>query len=136
MGLAGLAVAATVAVPAIDWPWADDVDCSPEPLTASPVDVVVGRTFTLSSGGFACQDTYGEGKQYDLELAYQGRAEADDLGKVDVAADGSFSTAVTVPADAPPGEAGLLVRGSPLDDCPADASCAGYGVVIQLLPTP
>ena len=69
-------------------------------------------------------------------MLFLGRADAVDLGDVDVARDGSFSTTVTVPRDASPGEAAIVASGSPYDDCPDDASCAGYSVDVLLVPGP
>jgi hypothetical protein len=39
-----------------------------------------------------------------------------------------------VPRDAAPGESYVDVTGSPYDDCPDDASCAGYSVMVVFLP--
>jgi hypothetical protein len=63
-----------------------------------------------------------------------GRRDAVGPGDVHVDLHGSFSATLTVPRDASPGEASLSVTGSPYDDCPDDASCAGYGMTVVLLP--
>ena len=114
----------------------DGKPCLPSPMTASPSRIVVGRTVTVSSPPFACPASYPAGKQYSLLLALVGRAAPKSLGRVPVERDGSFRASLVIPRDAPPGEALIVVSGSAFDDCrdTAGGSCAGYTVVLTLLP--
>ncbi len=106
--------------------------CLPARLTVEPVRVEVGGQVTLAAPAAGCDLGYDDGASYEVTLA--GRGVSVDLGDVDVAEDGSFRAVLTVPADVPPGPAGLSVRGSPHDDCDDTGSCAGYGVDLTLLP--
>jgi hypothetical protein len=71
-----------------------------------------------------------------VQLALLGRAAPVSLGRVPVGTDGSFRASFAIPADASPGEAVIEVSGSALDDCrdTAGGSCAGYSVMLTLLP--
>jgi hypothetical protein len=116
----------------------DGNQCLPSPMTASPSQIVVGGTVTVSSPSFACRASYPAGKQYRLLLAEVGRAAPWSLGRVPVGRDGSFRASLVIPTDAPPGEASIEVSGSAFDDCgdTAGGSCAGYAVALTLLPAP
>jgi len=113
-------------------------DCLPELPPVQPAEVVAGTQLTIASTGFSCDARYDdEEKRYPLELGSVGRAEPVDLGDVDVDPDGSFTTTVTVPVDASPGESHVSVSGSPYDEpCDDTGSCAGYTVSLTVLPAP
>ena len=110
-------------------------DCLPEPLTVQPAEVAIGAELVVSAERFACDAHYDEGEQYSLEMAFVSRADPIDLADVDVERDGSFTSTVTVPPAASPGESYVTVHGSPYDEpCDDGASCAGYSVRFVVLP--
>lgn len=98
----------------------------------NPTEVEVGQDVTLTSVGFACDGRYDSGANYEVVLGSVGRSETIELGEVDVAEDGSFSASLNIPDSAPVGPAFLRAYGSPHDDCPDNASCAGYVVDLTL----
>jgi hypothetical protein len=91
----------------------------------------------LSSGPFGCPASYPRGKTYTLTLGQVGRAAPLPLESVGVKRDGAFATPVRIPAEASPGEAVIIVKGSPFDQCldtTSSGSCAGYAVSLTVLP--
>jgi hypothetical protein len=131
--------------------------CLPEPLQVDPAEVVAGSSVTLSSAPFKCHGSYQPGATYQLTLGLIGRSAPIDLGSYPVNTDGSFRALVKILATASPGDAGIIVHGSPFDQCelvgqsmsaPALAdvggarrandrvtlSCAGYTVPVTILP--
>jgi hypothetical protein len=111
--------------------------CLPEPLHVTPPQVAAGSSVTIASAPFKCGGTYPAGKKYQLTLGLVGRQPAVDLGSYPVNTDGSFAATVPIPADASPGEAGIIVHGSPFDQCgdSGQGSCAGYVVSLTIIPT-
>jgi hypothetical protein len=110
--------------------------CLPEPLHVNPPEVAAGSSVSISSAGFKCGASYPAGKRYELTLGLVGRQPPINLGSYPVNTDGSFGAQVAIPADASPGEAYVIVRGSPFDQC-ADSgqgSCAGYDVQLTIIP--
>ncbi len=109
--------------------------CLPEPLQIHPDKVVVASAVTVSSAPFNCQGTYPAGKVYQLTLSFVGRSAPIDLGSFPVNADGSFRAIVPIPANASPGEAYIIVHGSPFDYChdSIGQSCAGYTARLTIL---
>ena len=91
---------------------------------------------SVSSAGFKCGGSYPSGKTYRLELGLIGRQPPMELGSYPVNKDGSFEAVVSIPANASPGDAGILVFGSPYDQCndTGHGSCAGYGVSLTIIP--
>ena len=105
------------------------------PPSAAPAEVADGGVLTISSPAFDCDARYPVGTTYDLSLSVAGRREPVPLGSSAVDEDGSFDAEVAVPAIDFPGEAYVsvtaAVRGAGDD---GERSCAGYGVLITLLP--
>ena len=103
-------------------------ECLPSRLVVSPTSVRVGGAVVVSSGPFGCHASYPPGKTYVITLALVGRAAPKTLRTVPVNQNGSFRTVLTIPSDAPPGEAYLTVTGSAFDKCDdtPNASCVGY----------
>jgi hypothetical protein len=109
--------------------------CLPSPLVVEPDRAAAGVTVTVSSGPFECDAEYPPGTRYTLGITSVGSGPIEgpiELGTAEVATDGSFTTEVTVPADLPPGEADVWVRGSLHDDCSDEESCAGYSTLITI----
>jgi hypothetical protein len=90
----------------------------------------------VSSAAFKCGGSYPSGKKYQLTLGLVGRSAPIDLGGYPVNTDGSFEASVPIPVNASPGEAYIVIRGSPFDECndTNHGSCAGYGVGLTILP--
>lgn len=102
---------------------------------AEPAGVDAGSDVTVSSVGQ--DDCAAEPRDYRIVLGTVGRHEPADLGVVEVAADGTFSTSVAIPAYISAEQAYLSFRGSAFDDCDDQASCVSYGVVIEVtVPAP
>lgn len=110
--------------------------CLPEPLHVVPQQIDAGSTVSLSSAPFTCGAVYPVGKTYQVTLGLVGRASSVNLGNYPVTTDGSFQASVTIPSSASPGEAYLIVHGSPFDQCAASPglSCASYEARIEILP--
>jgi hypothetical protein len=131
--------------------------CLPEPLQVNPAEIVAGSSVTVSSAPFKCHGSYHPGATYQLTLGLIGRSAPIDLGSYPVNTDGSFRALVKIPATASPGDAGIIVHGSPFDQCDAigqstsapalagvggarrandrvTLSCAGYTVPLTILP--
>ncbi len=83
-------------------------------VSATPFDVPQNSPTTVSGSGFAV------GEKVTLTLPAAGDAAAVVVPDVTVAADGSFSAALTVPANYPQGNATINVAG-PVSDTPANA---------------
>ena len=111
------------------------IRCLPSPLHLSRAHVRAGTTLTVSSAAFACAARYPSGKTYALILGQGGRAAPLRLAVVAVHRNGAFKAKVRVPLTASPGEAYIMVRGSPFDDCrdAPSGSCAGYAVRLNIL---
>jgi hypothetical protein len=109
--------------------------CLPSPLHVSRARVRAGTTLTVSSDASACAARYPSRKTYTLSLGQVGRAAPLRLAVVAVRRNGAFKAKVRVPSTASPGEAYIVVRGSPFDDCKdtPPQSCAGYGARLTVL---
>jgi hypothetical protein len=90
----------------------------------------------VSSAPFKCHGSYQPGKTYQLTLGLIGRSAPIDLGSYPVNADGSFRALVEIPASASPGDAAIIIHGSPFDQCDdsGQGSCAGYVAGLTILP--
>ncbi len=111
--------------------------CLPAPLQISPTTVTPGSQATISSGAFQCQASYPAGKTYDLIFGRQDQVGPTDLGNYPVSHDGSFLATVTIPKTALPGQAYIVVQGSPFDQCnDGEGSCASYVVGVIIVPAP
>ena len=110
--------------------------CLPEPLHVNPPEVAAGSSVSISSARFKCSASYPAGKRYELTLGLVGRQPPMNLGSYPVNTDGSFDAQVAIPPDASPGEAYVIVHGSPFDHCDqsGQGSCAGYGVRLTIIP--
>lgn len=106
--------------------------CLPAQPTATPATVPAGGEVTLASRGFGGCDTYAEPIDQLVILGTAGRMPPTPLATITAATDGSFSTTVTIPPDAPPGEGYLDVMGSRWDECDDSGSCVGYGTTILI----
>ena len=104
--------------------------CLPAMPIAQPTVVNAGTDVAVSSAGL--DDCTTEPTEYRIVLGTIGRHDPVDLGVVDVAADGTFETSVAIPEFISPGQAYLSIRGSAFDDCDVQASCASYGVIIEV----
>lgn len=110
--------------------------CLPEPRHVNPPQVAAGWSLAVASAPFKCGGAYPTGKKYHLTLGLVGRQLPMDLGSYPVNRDGSFAATVPIPANASPGEAAIVVHGSPFDQCDASGqgSCAGYGASFTIIP--
>lgn len=113
--------------------------CLPAALTATPRAVSAGGNVVLTSTGFtspACR--YRRGKHYRLTLGTVGRQPPRDLGVVSVSRRGKLRADVSIPMDASPGEAYIIVHGSGFDRCDdTRSSCAGYVTPLaKIAPSP
>ncbi|WP_404285953.1 hypothetical protein [Glutamicibacter arilaitensis] len=112
----------------------DDL-CLPAPLAVSSPGVEAGSTLTVSAPPATCDLGYAAGKTYILDLIPENQNPGmQDLKAqyVRVNADGSFSADIMVPVALPPGDATVLVAGSPLDDCGTSGSCAAYSIAFKI----
>jgi len=128
-------MAVTIGLPACASPVPGSSPCLPEPLHVDPSRVVAGTAVTVTSDGFKCHGSYSAGKKYHLTLGFVGRASLMDLGSYPVNADGSFHSSITIPANASPGEARIIVSGSSFDQCTGSGNppCLGYVVRLEIL---
>lgn len=107
--------------------------CAPAPLTATPASVSTGANLSISSPAAPCDLALADDATYEVRLISENdESQRTDVVVVPVASDGSFTAAVEVPAGFPIGNAQVLVTGSPLDSCDADASCAAYLTRVQV----
>lgn len=129
-------MAVTIGLPACSAPVPGTSPCLPEPLHVDPSRVVAGSAVSVTSDGFKCHGSYPAGKQYHLTLGFFGNASLMDLGSYPVNTDGSFHSSVTIPSNASPGEARIIVGGSTFDECTGsgEAPCLGYVVRLEILP--
>lgn len=134
--LVGVVIGLAICLPACSSPLPGGHPCLPEPLQVEPRDVAAGSSVTLFSAPFQCGDSYPSGKTYRLTLGLAGRSAPVDLGSYPVKTDGSFSATISIPKLASPGEAYIIVYGSPFDQCDdrRHASCAGYSVRLNIVP--
>jgi hypothetical protein len=136
-GLAvGLLVAATIGLSACSSSVPGGSPCLPEPLHVDPSRVIAGTAVTVTSDSFKCHGSYPAGKKYHLTLGFVGNASLMDLGSYPVNTDGSFHSSVTIPPNASPGEARIIVGGSTFDECTGSGNppCLGYVVQLEILP--
>lgn len=106
-------------------------ECLPPRLQVAPDVAAPGDTITVSSGPAECDLGYRSGHVYTLALAVPRLASPETT--VRVATDGRFSATVTVPDTFPPGDAAIIVHGSPYDHCDGSrGSCAGYTAAITI----
>jgi hypothetical protein len=130
----GILMAVTIGLPACSSPVPGSSPCLPEPLHVDPSRVGAGTAVTVTSDGFKCHGSYPAGRKYHLTLGFVGRASLMDLGGYPVNTDGSFHSSVTIPANAPPGEARIIVSGSSFDQCTgSNPPCLGYVVRLEIL---
>jgi hypothetical protein len=132
----GVFLGLTIGMPACSSPVPGGNPCLPEPLQIDPAQVISGSSVTLSSAPFQCGGSYPAGKTYQLTLGLVGRTAPVDLGSYPVKVDGSFRATILIPSDASPGEAYIIIHGSPFDQCDdsGHGSCAGYGVGLKIIP--
>lgn len=101
--------------------------CLPPQLEVAPSAVAPGAELTVSSASTSCDLGYEAGHTYTLTVVVPRHSSPETV--VPVATNGRFTATVTVPADFPPGDAAVIVHGSPYDDCDdggGSGSCAGY----------
>ncbi|WP_290472682.1 hypothetical protein [Leifsonia sp. 71-9] len=113
--------------------------CLPAPLQVTPSAPARGGAITVSSPPASCDLGYSDGHSYSVILAAAAAIEGTpgprtEPVEAEVAADGSFSIPVAIPADFPRGDAVVIVTGSPYDECGTDGtgSCAGYAATLSL----
>lgn len=130
---------APLATPAQTGPTPDStVGCLPEPPILSSTSVQAGQSLTVVGPANECGAARA-GTTYTIVLGQVGRAAPAILGVVNGHQDGSYTASVTIPADASPGEAYIIVEPSTTEMSCRDvrdqsASCAGLMARITVLP--
>ncbi|MGO4534199.1 hypothetical protein [Leifsonia sp. 2MCAF36] len=133
--MAAAAALAVLALPLLGCKEQPDLSrarCLPPPLQVEPSVVSPGQVVTVSSRAAGCDLGYAPDRMYNVSLLRAGTGLAPE--SVAVNQDGSFSTSVLVANTFPSGDATIVVKGSPYDDC-ADStfgSCAGYTATISV----
>jgi hypothetical protein len=106
--------------------------CLPAPLRVSPVTAAPGDTLLVSSGPADCDLGHGPHHTYRVKLIAP--HVSSPPVSVEPAPDGRFSVELPVPGGFPPGDAFIVVTGSPFDHCDdtGSGSCAGYAAPVTI----